>query len=84
MFRKTKTLTWVSPLSFRLPPNVITPELVKHHYPIHAKDGKERQALIPSFFLHVLLISYPEKNSSSKDLFFHVSARIASSMTNNK
>jgi hypothetical protein len=47
--RETKTLIGVSPLSFRLPPDVITPERVKHHYAIPAKGGKERQALIPSF-----------------------------------
>jgi len=44
-------------------------QVIRHHH-VQCRRGKARQALIPSFFLHVLLTSYPEENSSAKTIFF--------------
>jgi len=44
-------------------------QVIRHHH-VQCRGGKARQALIPSFFLHVLLTSYPEENSSAKTIFF--------------
>ena len=47
MFKKTCTLTAVSPKPLRLPPTVITPEQVIRHHRSQRRGGKGGQALSP-------------------------------------